>query len=128
MKILFKCSLRTFSLASLMQLWNNSRIWSLPRQGSESPCCGGAAMGLRRMAAARAALAWARSSLSSLEPKKNGLVGDWMRAAMITLCLRIGLRASAIPVDSSQIEDQELGSGFSCIDVFVCGFSLHSVF
>lgn len=59
-----------------MQFWNNSRIWSLDRQGSESVGdWGWERTGLRRMAATRAARAWTRSSLSSLEPRKKGLVG-----------------------------------------------------
>lgn len=94
----------TFSLASLMQFWSKSRICCLSRQESESASedwdCNfaAAAAALRRMAAARAARAWARSSLSSLE--KKGLVGDWMRAATGSLCFwpiaGLGLRVSAM--------------------------------
>ena len=53
---------------------------------------------MRRLAAARAARAWARSSWSSLEPRKNGLVGDWSRVAIGALCVVVvglGLNGSS---------------------------------
>lgn len=94
----------TFSLASLMQFWNSSRICSLPRQGSVSASSGGklSAMDFLRIAAARAARACARSRWSSLEPRKKGLVGDWRRAAIGSLCfwaVGLGLRVSAIVIE-----------------------------
>lgn len=75
---------------------------------------GGGAADLRRMAAARAARAWARSSWSSLEPRKKGLVGDWSREAMGAFCLA-GVTASAIsisPTDNCAEIGEELGLGF----------------
>lgn len=101
---------QTFSLASLMQFWNNSRICSFPRHGSSA--AGGTEVvgkaGLRRMAAALAARAWARSSLSSLEPIKNGLfVGE--KGA---LCFGFGLRVSAIFAVMVQILGEEREEGF----------------
>lgn len=91
----------TFSLASLMQFWNNSRIWRLSRKilwSSRGSIL--VAIDLRRFAAARAALAWARSSWSSLEPRKKGLVGDCNWEAIGRLCFctidGLGLRGSAI--------------------------------
>ena len=72
----------------------------MSRQGSDWGGAAAAAAGFRRTAAARAARAWARSILSSLEPKKKGLVGDWRREAITVLCfcavVGLGLRASAI--------------------------------
>ncbi|TXG68267.1 hypothetical protein EZV62_003202 [Acer yangbiense] len=77
--------------------------------GSDSlPCCCRAftVTSLRRMAAARTARAWARSSLSSSEPKKKGLVGDWMlRDTMAILCLWLGLRTSSIFSDSLPLQE-----------------------
>lgn len=92
----------TFSEASFMQLWNKSRIWCSLRQEGDLGGCGWklTARDLWRMAAARAARAWARSSWSSLEPTKKGLVGDCIRADMGTLFLwamvGLGLKVSAI--------------------------------
>lgn len=96
----------TFSLASLMQLRNNSMICAPSRQEFEGEEGGGERRSssaiIRRTAAARAARAWARSSLSSLEAKKKGLVGDWRRVEIEILrfcCGRgFGLRVSAISV------------------------------
>lgn len=74
-----------------MQFWNKSIICSLLRQGSEgeeNDGGGGAVVvAFRLMAAARAARACARSSWSSFDPKKNGLVGDCSRFAIGALSL-----------------------------------------
>lgn len=83
-----------------MQFWNNSRICCLSRQ-SLGGGCGGAAAAFRFAAAARAARACSRSSLSSLEPKKKGLLmGEWRREGMTDLCfwavVGLGVRVSAI--------------------------------
>lgn len=63
----------------------------------------------RRLAAARAARAWARSSWSSLEPRNNGLVGDWRRLAVVPLCaVGLGLNGStAIVVFSLSLCERE---------------------
>lgn len=64
---------------------------------------------IRRLAAARAARAWARSSWSSLEPRNNGLVGDWRRLAVVPLCaVGLGLNGStAIVVFSLSLCERE---------------------
>jgi hypothetical protein len=101
---------RTFSLASLMQLWKRSIIWSLLRQGSGGGEEAVEAAILRRLAAARAARACARSSSSSLEPRKKGLIGDRSRpAATGDLC--IGATDGLGLASSSAIDER--GSYFS---------------
>jgi hypothetical protein len=97
---------RTFSLASLMQLWNKSIIWSLLRQGSGGGEGAVVAAAMRRLAAARAALACARSNWSSLELRKKGLVGDRSRlAATGDLC--IGATDGLGLTGSSAISERE---------------------
>lgn len=66
-----------------MQLWNKSIICSLLRQGSGGGEEVFVVAAIRRLAAARAARARARSSWSSLEPRKKGLVGDCSRLAAV---------------------------------------------
>ena len=68
-------TLLTFSLASFMQFWNNSMICSFSRKGSGGSEGWVAAAFLRRIAAARAARAWTRSSWSWLDSKKKEAVG-----------------------------------------------------
>lgn len=88
-----------------MQVWNKSTICSLLRHGSGG---GGGrdaveVRDLRRIVAARAARASARSSWSSLEQKKNEVVGDMRRDAKESLCLAVdGLEftISAIDMDT----------------------------
>jgi hypothetical protein len=97
---------RTFSLASLMQLWKRSIIWSLLRQGSGGGEEEVEAAVLRRLAAARAARACARSSSSSLETRKKGLIGDRSLLAA-TGDLGIGATDGLGLASSSAIDERE---------------------
>lgn len=88
-----------------MQLLNNSRICCLSRKESLELASGrgSVADSFRRIAAARAARAWARSSLSSLDPKKKGLDGE-----NGALCFGLGLRVSAIRLSKKNCEISEV--------------------
>lgn len=83
-------SVRTFSVASLMQLCNKSMISSLVRHPWGGGGGGGemreVAVVLRRLAAARD---WARSTWSSFEAKlkKGFVVGVWRKLAIGDLCI-----------------------------------------
>lgn len=98
-----------------MQLWNKSTICSLLRYGSVVVLAAAVVLvgATRRLAAARAARAWARSSWSSLELRNNGLVGDWRRLAAVPLCaVGLGLNGStAIVVFSLSVCERERERG-----------------
>lgn len=77
-----------------MQFWNKSRICFFPRHESVSGETEvETTVGFRRMAAARAARAWARSSLSSLEPIANKGLFIGENGAF---CFGFGLKVSPI--------------------------------